>query len=510
MMGRQPPPQRSLFYAGFNLDERIRDDHPLRKIDGFVDFEFIYREVRNRYGFNGNVSVAPPVILKLMLLLVLYNVRSERELMDTLSERLDWLWFLGYDLDSEIPNHSVLSKARRRWGVDAFKRFFERIVFQCVEAGLVDGRKIFMDSSFVDADASNNSLVDTHSLKRYLNKGYTELLRRLSEAEDGEQAREDRKSPVSRRYISTTDPDAAMISKGKSKFRYKVHRAVDPASEVITSTQTTSGEIDDSHKMKSLMDSHTENTGVKVQTVVADSKYGTIENFLTCADRGVRAHMPDLKKKQETSGHRKGIFMAKEFAYDRIKDAYICPAGKTLDRKHVLDHRQSVDYSASARDCAECELRIRCTRNKRGRTVKRHLRQEELDRMRAVAGSAPARRDIKTRQHLMERSFARSVRYGFKRARWRGLWKAEIQEYITAAVQNIQILIKHGNRPKAAIAMAALSTEWSMDTPVRAITFVNSAFDKFCRAIFTANPLSCRTKWRYGSFALFGQQPAQA
>jgi transposase len=167
MMGHQPPPQGSLFYVGFSLDERIREDHPLRKIDGIVDFKFIYREVRDKYGFNGNVSVAPPVILKLMLLLVLYNVRSERELMETLPERLDWLWFLGYDLDSEIPNHSVLSKARRRWGIDAFRRFFERIVFQCVAAGFVDGRKIFMDTSFVDADASNNSLVDTQSLNRY-------------------------------------------------------------------------------------------------------------------------------------------------------------------------------------------------------------------------------------------------------------------------------------------------------------------------------------------------------
>jgi len=60
-----------------------------------------------------------------MLLLILYNVRSERELMATIPMRLDWLWFLGYDLDDQIPNHSVLSKARIRWGIDAFKHFFE-------------------------------------------------------------------------------------------------------------------------------------------------------------------------------------------------------------------------------------------------------------------------------------------------------------------------------------------------------------------------------------------------
>jgi IS5 family transposase len=58
--------------------------------------------------------VPPPVLLQLMLLLFLYDVPSERELLRTLPYRLDRLWFLGYDLDSEVPDHSVLSKARKR------------------------------------------------------------------------------------------------------------------------------------------------------------------------------------------------------------------------------------------------------------------------------------------------------------------------------------------------------------------------------------------------------------
>jgi transposase len=121
MMGFQRNNQHKLFVSGFNLEERIRGDHILRKISQKVDFDFVYDEVKETYGSNGNVSVPPPVILKLMLLLILYNVRSERELMSTLSERLDWLWFLGYDLEDEIPTHSVLSKARSRWGGEGFQ-----------------------------------------------------------------------------------------------------------------------------------------------------------------------------------------------------------------------------------------------------------------------------------------------------------------------------------------------------------------------------------------------------
>jgi len=114
-----------------------------------------------------------------MLLLVLYNVRSERELMGTIAERLDVMWFLGYELDDEIPSQSVLSKAPTPWGVEAFKHFFEKIVCQCVEAGLGNGSKFFMNSSLVQADTGNDSVLNRESLKRYLKQSYQELETRL-------------------------------------------------------------------------------------------------------------------------------------------------------------------------------------------------------------------------------------------------------------------------------------------------------------------------------------------
>jgi len=208
MMGRDETPQPSLFYTSFNLDKRIRPNHPLRKVAKVIDFGFVSDEVEHLYGTNGNVSVPPPVILKLLVLLMLYNVRSEREMMDTLPERLDWLWFLGYDLDSEIPHHSVLSKARRRWGADLFETFFERIVYQCVEAGLVEGKKIFVDASLVDANASKESIVDTHSLREYFNRAYRELEKRLEDSGDDEDdppegGKPSRKNEANSRHVST-------------------------------------------------------------------------------------------------------------------------------------------------------------------------------------------------------------------------------------------------------------------------------------------------------------------
>jgi len=444
MMGQQTGNQPKIFYPHMNLEQRVPRTHLLRRIQEQIDFNFIYAEVRDAYGSNGNVSIPPPVILKMMLLLVLYNVRSERELMETLPLRLDWLWFLGYDIDSEVPDHSVLSKARARWGVEAFRGFFERIVWQCVEAGLVDGSKIFVDSSLVDADASNNSVIDTRSLKVQLQESYKKLEARLEEKSESTDSSR-RYVKANSRYISTTDPDAAIVNRGKPKLSYQVHRVVDERSEVITATETTPGDVNEAHEMIPLLESHHLNTGIKADTVVADSKYGTIENFLACDDQGVEAHMPDLKESMVRRIKKLKIFPEEQFEYDRESDTYRCPAGNRLKPRSLHKSRQSRDYAAPKKICAACHLREQCTKNKSGRTIKRHLRQEDLDRMREASRSAKAKRDIKRRQHLMERSYARGTRYGFDRARWRGLWRVQIQEYLISAVQNIQVLLRYGS-----------------------------------------------------------------
>ncbi len=471
MMGQQTGVQPKIFYPHLNLEQRIPRAHLLRKIQEQIDFNFIYGEVKNTYGGNGNVSIPPPVILKMMLLLVLYNVRSERELMETIPMRLDWLWFLGYDIDSEVPDHSVLSKARARWGVEAFRGFFERIVWQCVEAGLVDGSKIFVDSSLVDANASNNSVVDTRSLRVQLQESYKELEARLEEKSESTDCSGRKYVKENRRYISVTDPDASIVNRGKPKLTYQVHRVVDGRSEVITAMETTRGDVNEAHELVPLLESHHLNTKIEADTVVADSKYGTVENFLACYDRGVQAHIPDLKESTAKRIERLNIFSEERFEYDEESDTYRCPAGNRLKPRSLHMSRQSRDYAAPKKICAVCELREQCTRNKSGRTVKRHLRQEELERMREASRSARARRDIKMRQHLMERSYARGTWYGFDRARWRGLWRVQIQEYLVSAIQNIQVLLRYGSYLKRSPSVMMDQIKGAMAREIR--SFLN-------------------------------------
>lgn len=448
MMGINRP-QTNLFNYQVNLEKRVRADHPLRRISEVVDFTYVRGEVAPFYGGNGNVSVDPVVIMKMMLLLFLDDVASERELMAMIPERLDYLWFLGYGLDDEIPNHSVLSKARARWGKEVFERLFVRTVAQCVEAGLVDGGKIHMDASLVRANASKDSVV----------KGGSELITALKQAYAKQEGKFEEKEEhpygvVNQCLMSTTDPDAAVVRQGgvSAGLFYKNHRVVDDAHGVITAVETTPGNKDEGSRLMGLVDQHQANTEIMVGTVIADSKYGTTENFRQCQHKNIRTHMASLQSKLEGTGSREGIFSEKDFKYDESTDTYECPAGHGLKRRNFSSDRRAYEYKiTSPRLCSECKLRSQCTRARDGRSLKRFIDQPLIDKARSQSRSFAARTDRRRRQHLMERSFADAANnHHFKRARWRKLHRHQIQDYLIAAIQNIRTLLaKTLQKPKA-------------------------------------------------------------
>jgi transposase len=476
MMGKQPQPEPKLFYYDLRLEDRVPQDHLLRKIQAVVDFDFTYDTVKEHYGANGNVSVPPPVVLKMMLPLFLYDVASERELMRSLPYRLDWLWFLGYDLDSEIPDHSILSKARSRWGSEVFETVFAQGVSACVKAGLVDGRKIHMDGSLVDANASNNSVCKgSEALIERLRHELQPQMAKLDEASDPEPQRRRAKKynhPKNRSLVNTTDPDAAIVRKAPlgPRARYKNHRVVDDRCGVITAVQTTSGDVEENSKLMPLVEQHQKNTCCKVETVVADAQYGTVENFRSCQEQGLVSHMADFSLHQAERPQNQGIFGIEQFAYDPQTDTYRCPAGQTLTRRKHKTQRLAYEYACPAAICRECSMRSQCTRAQGGsaRTIKRHYGQEAIDLARQQSHSRAARRDRRRRQWLMEGSFGdAATHHGFKRARWRRLWRQRIQDLLIATVQNLRTLVRHGSAPiREACADAAVEVAFAMHAVV--------------------------------------------
>src|ERR1051325_10080181 len=218
MMGKAQRREPKLFYSGLNLEERVPADHRLRRIKAAVSFAAVRPAVAGRYGHNGHESLDPVLILKLMLLLFVEDVASERELVSQLPLRLDWLWFCEMDLDEAAPDHSVLSKARRRWGLGVFQELFGDVLRQCRAAGLIDGSTVYADSTVLKADASVES------------RGAREIWEQPEggrEARDGDgevrprprpmprqdtqaaELPEPPKGPFNAATVSTTDPDAA-------------------------------------------------------------------------------------------------------------------------------------------------------------------------------------------------------------------------------------------------------------------------------------------------------------
>jgi transposase len=464
MMGEQKS-EPELFNYAVDLQKRVRANHPLRQVKAAIDFGFVREEVAHCYGKNGNESVAPEVILKMMFLLFFDDVPSERELMEVIGERLDYLWFLDYGLDEKVPDHSVLSKARARWGKEVFESLFVHTVAQCVEAGLVDGSKLHVDASLIEADAARESVIKgAPPLIAALKRAYQATESKLEETSTPESYQS-----VNDRMMSASDPDAALVRQGggDSRPRYKHHRMIDDHKGVITAVETTPGSIAENKKLLGLIDQHETNTHCQVQTVVADHKYGTTENFVSCQERAITTHMGDAGSKAHT-GHDHSIFGDEVFTYDPVANIYRCPAGQILKPRRMHPIRRTIEYKAPARVCVGCALRAQCTRSRHGRTVQRHEKQAALNVARGQAHSARARRNRKRRQHLMERSFADAANnHHFKRARWRRLWRQQIQDYLIAAIQNVRILLANQNRKKsAAAAMSLISARlqigWSL------------------------------------------------
>jgi transposase len=463
MMGEQKS-EPELFNYAVNLEKRVRANHPLRQVKAAIDFGFVREEVAHCYGKKGNESVDPVVILKMMFLLFFDDIASERELMEVIGERLDYLWFLDYGLDEKIPDHSVLSKARARWGKEVFESLFVRTVSQCVEAGLVNGKKLHVDSSLVDADAAKESVI----------KGAPQLIAALKRAYQATESKlEESSTPgsyeaVNDRMMSQSDPDAALVRQGggDSRPRYKHHRVIDDQKGVITATETTPGSIAENKKLMGLVDQHEKNTRCQAQSVVADHKYGTTENFVACQTRGITTHMGDALGKARL-GREQNIFGDEAFIYDPVGNIYRCPAGQVLKPRRMHALRRTIEYKAPARVCGACVLRTQCTRSHHGRTVQRHENQVALDVARAEAHSGAARRNRKRRQHLVERSFADAANnHHFKRARWRRLWRQQIQDYLIAAIQNVRILLANQN-PKRGAAAALEQSQWMLCLPLR-------------------------------------------
>src|SRR5215212_5953402 len=135
-----------------SLEELVPSDHFYRHVERTLDLGFVHDLVRDAYADIGRPSIDPVVFFKLQLILFFEGLRSERQLLRVVADRLSLRWYLGYDLTESLPDHSSLTRIRERYGLEVFRSFFETIVEQCDTAGLVWGEELYLDATKVEAN----------------------------------------------------------------------------------------------------------------------------------------------------------------------------------------------------------------------------------------------------------------------------------------------------------------------------------------------------------------------
>src|SRR5437660_8169741 len=222
---------------------RSPQNHLLRFIDRYVSFDFVREKLRASYSETGRPSMDPEVLLRILLLGYLYGITSEQKLLEELRMHLAWRWFTGLGFEQEIPHHSTFSKNRhgRFQESNLFQELFERIVEQCIAAGLVEGEQMSVDGSFIMANASHHSRIPREQFTEaaQVNYGARKYLEELEQENgDGEPIHQQDK-------VSTTDPDSTYLTKGNraAELGYFDNYLIDNESCVIVGVQATAARL---------------------------------------------------------------------------------------------------------------------------------------------------------------------------------------------------------------------------------------------------------------------------
>jgi transposase len=450
-------------FVNFDLDAHVPRTHLVRRIAEAVDFGFVRGLAQPFYSHTGQPSVDPVVLFKLTLLGYLYGVVSERRLCEEASLNLAWRWFLGYELEDAVPDHSVLTKARRRFGVKVYEQFFAQVVKLCEARGLIQGKTLFLDSTLIAANASRESVrarplvTELGSARAYVHQVWHTNPGEPADDEDGVRRTRPGRGVANRNLVSRTDPEAQMVSRlGRpGQLAHKAHLTVDGGrARVVTAVEVRAATEGDGQATAALLDRHHQAVGRPTSELVADSGYTTDATQEACAERGVQAVLAPIQR----SG-RRGTFLGTDFHYVAERDHYLCPAGQMLrPRFHYL---RTTRYAAAAGTCAVCPLKAQCAPGKKERHITRRWNQGLWDQSTAFACSRQGRALLRRRGAVVEpRIGDLKTKHGLARAQFRGRQNLQIQALLTAAALNLKALARW--RPVPQAGWAALSAHTAL------------------------------------------------
>ena len=437
-MLKQKPYNCDLFSQRY-IDAMLPKNHILLDIKKLVDFSFVVDEVKDLYSDIGRGSIDPCRMFKMLFLMFFCNIPSERDLIEQVQVNVLYRYFCDINLDETIPDHSTFTVFRQRLNKERFKRFFNRVLEQCIQYDLVDGHHISFDATIVKADCAMPG--NKRSKTDVLGDAEKIIERAFDDTPTQKTCRGNKELPLSK-----TDPDARWTRAPRegSAIGYNAQISTDSKEKIVTNVDVTPANIPGQEKMIKLIDEQKKDHNLNIKEVSADAAYGAGHIRRDLEKRKITGYIP--LPKDRGNKYRPGMFGYEDFAYDKERDTVTCPAGNTL---YFMKHRRRGNgsarvYRSSRKDCKHCKYLSKCTTSKCGyRVFEINDYYDVLKRAEFINTTERYKEAARIRQICTEPKFAEAKCYhGLRRFRYRNLAQVTIQTILTFICINIKRLAR--------------------------------------------------------------------
>ncbi len=427
------------------MEEIVPEGSIFRKVDKYIDFTFIYEEVKELYSDIGRPSIDPVVLFKIVFIQALDGIKSMRKTCEKIKVDAEYRWFLKIPFGQETPHFSTFSKnyERRFKGTDIFENIFINIIKQAQEYGMLNDES-YMDSTHRKANASKNKYEDVivkqaKKRKKEIEQEINEERKRLGKKEF------EYKDEYEEKHIkvSTTDKESGYYHRDNKEkgFMYLEHRTVNGKCNIITDAYVTKGNIHDSVVCIERLEYQKKKLDIKINKVGLDSGYDTIEIKKYFEENDIFGVIAYRRFQQGTTKIRRY-----EFEYKKEDDVYVCPrTGIILPYKNIDKNGYKEYYDR--KQCEGCLFKNECCGKAKFRTIRRLINEETNEKARKRRLSEEGKETFKKRKTTVERSFGDSKQnHGYRYTLYKGVDKNQAYTHLICAAQNMKnIAIKRYN-----------------------------------------------------------------
>ncbi|MFY7735055.1 MAG: IS1182 family transposase [Bacteroidia bacterium] len=470
-------------FTSVNLTDLVPTDNFYRKLQSELDLRFLYAATRSYYGKEGQESIDPVVFFKVLLVGYLNNINSDRQLMAFCADSLSIRLFLGYDIHEALPWHSTISRTRILYGEEVFLDLFRKVLSLCVQKGMVRGKRQAIDSVFVKANASMDSLVEKEvlddasafvdELEENSEFKVTSTRKKLVEQHHAwkEEAYKDMPNATGKdkvdengnlirpKYLSNhthyspTDPDARVsVKPGKARqLNYFGQIAVDDAYHVITGACADFADKRDAQclpKILELTQTNLNNNNIAVDQILADGGYSSGEALEYLHRKKMDAYIPNFGQyKPDRPG----------FEYHKAENYYQCTRegsnkAKLLFKGEKTDSKGYTKrtYRSSESDCKACPFKLVCCGLKTNfKKLDDSIHKEHYDRMhqKLTQNAQYAKQMVRVRSKTVEPVIGTLVNFrNMKRVNTRGVKNANKHVLMASLTYNLIKYLKFNTR----------------------------------------------------------------